>query len=167
MAKLRRARDQGEASRFIEMRSGKRYFVITPGYQLLALDAGTGEPRGDFGEAGIVDLTLHLDQTLDPMTAPIGSSSPPIVCKRCCDRRRCFFFQWCTRVTCGREGEGDGLTMCCNRGAPVAFQYHSRARRIRREFVGEGDAASYTGNAGGVGADERRSRAGIRFTCRF
>jgi len=54
-------------------------FFITPGYQLVALDAHSGLPRSDFGEAGKVDLKLHLDQALDPETAPIGASSPPIV----------------------------------------------------------------------------------------
>ena len=54
-------------------------FVITPGYQLVALDAGTGLPRETFGSQGMVDIKLHLDQEIDPATAPIGASSPPIV----------------------------------------------------------------------------------------
>ena len=54
-------------------------FVITPGYQLVALDAVTGLPRETFGAKGIVDIKLHLDQEIDPATAPIGASSPPIV----------------------------------------------------------------------------------------
>ena len=54
-------------------------FVISPGYQLIALDALTGRPRPDFGDAGWVDLKLQLGQTLDAVTAPIGASSPPIV----------------------------------------------------------------------------------------
>ena len=54
-------------------------FVITPGYQLVALDAVTGLPRETFGSKGIVDIKLHLDQEIDPATAPIGASSPPIV----------------------------------------------------------------------------------------
>ena len=54
-------------------------FVISPGYQLIALDARTGRLRADFGEGGIVDLKLQLGVELDPVTAPIGASSPPIV----------------------------------------------------------------------------------------
>jgi len=53
-------------------------FVISPGYQLLALDAITGRPVDAFGAAGIVDLKLAADPPLDPST-PIGASSPPIV----------------------------------------------------------------------------------------
>ena len=54
-------------------------FVISPGYQLIALDALTGQLRADFGEGGIVDLKSQLGVALDPITAPIGASSPPIV----------------------------------------------------------------------------------------
>jgi quinoprotein glucose dehydrogenase len=54
-------------------------FTITPGYQLLALDAKTGQPVAGFGTAGKVDLKRESDPPLDPVTAPIGASSPPIV----------------------------------------------------------------------------------------
>ena len=54
-------------------------FVISPGYQLIALDAKTGRPVESFGTAGIVDLKLALNEQLDPVNAPIGASSPPIV----------------------------------------------------------------------------------------
>jgi quinoprotein glucose dehydrogenase len=54
-------------------------FAITQGYQLVALDAATGRPVEDFGEAGLVDLKRASDPPLDPVTAPIGASSPPLV----------------------------------------------------------------------------------------
>lgn len=62
-------------------RDGNRdtLFVISPGYQLLALEAKTGRPVESFGKAGIVDLKLATEPALDPLTAPIGASSPPIV----------------------------------------------------------------------------------------
>lgn len=56
-------------------------FVISPGHQLIALDARTGQTRAEFGVGGIVDLKLQLGVALDPVTAPIGASSPPIVVK--------------------------------------------------------------------------------------
>lgn len=62
-------------------RNGDRdvLFYITPGYQLVALEARDGRPVRGFGEAGIVDLKLASDPPLDPLTGPIGSSSPPVV----------------------------------------------------------------------------------------
>ena len=54
-------------------------FAISPGYQLIALDAQTGRPKPVFGDSGVVDLKLQLGEPLDPVTAPIGASSPPIV----------------------------------------------------------------------------------------
>lgn len=54
-------------------------FFISPGYQLIALDAATGRPQESFGNGGIVDLKANVDQELDLVTAPIGASSPPIV----------------------------------------------------------------------------------------
>ena len=54
-------------------------FTISPGYQLLALDAKTGRPVESFGSSGRVDLKLETDPPLDPVSAPIGASSPPIV----------------------------------------------------------------------------------------
>jgi quinoprotein glucose dehydrogenase len=54
-------------------------YLITPGYQLVALDAKTGQPVRGFGRSGIVDLKLAADPPLDPVNAPIGASSPPVV----------------------------------------------------------------------------------------
>ncbi len=57
---------------------GGRIFVVTPGFQLVALDALTGLPKSDFGSDGHIDLRqglrLATDRDLD-----IGSSSPPLV----------------------------------------------------------------------------------------
>ncbi len=54
-------------------------YVISPGYHLIALDAGSGRPLTSFGDGGIVDLKASLDQDMDLDKARIGSSSPPIV----------------------------------------------------------------------------------------
>jgi quinoprotein glucose dehydrogenase len=54
-------------------------FAISPGYQLLALDAKNGRPVLDFGKDGVVDLKREASEQFDPITAPIGASSPPIV----------------------------------------------------------------------------------------
>ena len=51
---------------------------VTPGYQLVALNAETGLPVTTFGNSGIVDLKQNIDQDLDP-TAEIGLHAAPIV----------------------------------------------------------------------------------------
>jgi quinoprotein glucose dehydrogenase len=56
-----------------------RIFYITPGYQLVSLDARTGHPLPDFGQDGIVDLKTALDPDVDRTNARIGASSPPII----------------------------------------------------------------------------------------
>jgi len=54
-----------------------RILLITPGYQLVALDANTGKPVPTFGTAGIVELWDGLDRKVE--INQIGSSSPAMV----------------------------------------------------------------------------------------
>ncbi len=54
-------------------------FYVTPGYRLIALNARTGDRIADFGEDGMVDLKLGLDQDLDLVTADIGLHAAPII----------------------------------------------------------------------------------------
>ena len=56
----------------------ERILHVTPGYHLVALDAGTGRPIPSFGEDGIVDLFEELDQPV-PRPGQIGWNSPPLV----------------------------------------------------------------------------------------
>jgi len=56
-----------------------RVIYITPGFQLIALDAQTGHLISDFGNKGVVDLKKGLGSHVDPLTATIGSTSPPII----------------------------------------------------------------------------------------
>lgn len=56
-----------------------RIIVVTPGFNLVALDARTGKPIPTFGPSGVVDLKRDLGRGgFDPF-APIGSSSPPVI----------------------------------------------------------------------------------------
>jgi quinoprotein glucose dehydrogenase len=58
----------------------ERILTVTPGYQLVALNAKTGVPVPSFGRSGIVDLKTELDQPgLDLTTADIGLNAPPAV----------------------------------------------------------------------------------------
>jgi quinoprotein glucose dehydrogenase len=60
--------------------SDERIFTITPGYNLVALNAKTGIPVASFGKNGVVDLKTQLDQPgLDLVTAEIGINAPPVV----------------------------------------------------------------------------------------
>jgi quinoprotein glucose dehydrogenase len=57
-----------------------RIITVTPGFQLVALDARTGLPVRGFGNDGVVDLFTQLDLTggIDPL-GKIGNSSTPVV----------------------------------------------------------------------------------------
>ncbi|MEI9970954.1 MAG: PQQ-binding-like beta-propeller repeat protein [Ignavibacteriota bacterium] len=56
----------------------ERILLISPGYQLIALDARTGHPIPGFGKDGIVDLWEGLDRAV-VKPGEIGASSPAIV----------------------------------------------------------------------------------------
>jgi quinoprotein glucose dehydrogenase len=60
----------------------ERIVVVTPGFQLVSLDARTGVPVAKFGPTGngIIDLFTQLDNKggLDPL-GKIGNSSPPVI----------------------------------------------------------------------------------------
>ena len=58
-----------------------RILYVTPGYQLVALDARTGIRVPGFGVNGIVDLKQNDDQTIDPLSAEIGLHATPVVAK--------------------------------------------------------------------------------------
>ena len=59
----------------------RRIVYVTPGYQLVALDAKTGIPVAGFGIKGIVDLKADDDQPVDPITGEIGLHATPIIAK--------------------------------------------------------------------------------------
>jgi quinoprotein glucose dehydrogenase len=55
-----------------------RILLISPGFQLIALNAKTGLPLTGFGKNGLIDLTEGLDRDV-VKPGQIGSSSPAIV----------------------------------------------------------------------------------------
>jgi glucose dehydrogenase len=60
----------------------ERILYVTPGYQLVALDARTGQPVAGFGAKGLVDLKRDFDQIIDDLTnAPVGLHSTPMITK--------------------------------------------------------------------------------------
>lgn len=56
-----------------------RIVYVTPGYQMVALDAKTGARVPGFGRNGIVDLKLNNDQEMDPITGEIGLHAAPVI----------------------------------------------------------------------------------------
>ncbi len=60
---------------------GARIVYVTPGYQMVALDAKTGALAAGFGRNGIVDLKMDDDQAVDPTTGEIGLHATPIIAK--------------------------------------------------------------------------------------
>ena len=61
----RRGSSRAAASRTGPTAATTRIVYVTPGYQLVALDAKTGVPVAGFGKNGIVDLKLDDDQPMD------------------------------------------------------------------------------------------------------
>ncbi|HXD23436.1 MAG TPA: PQQ-binding-like beta-propeller repeat protein, partial [Gemmatimonadaceae bacterium] len=56
-----------------------RVFTISPGFQLVALDARSGTPVASFGNHGIVDLKQGLPRVTDLVKSSVGSSSPAVI----------------------------------------------------------------------------------------
>ena len=57
----------------------ERILYVTPGYQLIALNAKTGMRVPSFGTDGIVDLKQNNDQVIDPLSGEIGLHATPMV----------------------------------------------------------------------------------------
>jgi quinoprotein glucose dehydrogenase len=69
----------GRGLSFWQRGDDKRVVYITPGYQLVALNAETGRPVESFGNGGFVDLKASLDQGDDWDPSQIGTHSPPTI----------------------------------------------------------------------------------------
>ncbi len=59
----------------------ERILYVTPGYQLIALDARTGQAVPAFGDNGVVDLKKDNDQEIDPLGGELGLHSTPTVAR--------------------------------------------------------------------------------------
>jgi len=57
----------------------ERILYVTPGYQMVALDAKTGIRIPGFGKNGLVDLKTEDDQDIDALNPDIGLHSAPMV----------------------------------------------------------------------------------------
>ena len=59
--------------------SDQRIIFVTPGYQMIALNAKTGHLVETFGRKGIVDLKQDDDQDLDLVRSVVGLNATPLV----------------------------------------------------------------------------------------
>src|SRR5688500_2931544 len=124
----------------------KRIVLVTPGFQLVALDARTGRQVPAFGQDGIVDLfkELDLDTTLDPQ-GRIGNSSPPVVAND-------VIVVGPALTPGGRVNvenvKGDIMGFDARTGRKL-WTFHTVPRPGEPGFeTWLGDSAQYTGNAG-------------------
>ena len=62
-------------------RGDDRIFYVSIGYQLVGLNAKTGQPLSDFGKNGVIDLREQDDQAMDLMTADVGWNGAPVVAR--------------------------------------------------------------------------------------
>ena len=69
----------GRGLSYLEDGGDGKIFYVTPGYHLIGLNAKNGRRLSDFGNDGIVDLKLELDQDIDLVTGEIGLHAAPLV----------------------------------------------------------------------------------------
>ena len=120
--------------------------MISPGYQLIALDALTGQLRADFDGGGIVDLKLQLGEELDLVTAPIGASSPPIVVNDVVIVGAAFTFSGAPESPEALKGKVTAYDV--NTGE-LRWRFNTIPTADESGFASwGGDSAEYTGNAG-------------------
>jgi quinoprotein glucose dehydrogenase len=72
-------RQSGRGLAYWSNGTDQRIIFVTPGYQMIALDAKTGSRITGFGKTGIVDLKLDDDQQMDLVTGEVGFSAAPII----------------------------------------------------------------------------------------
>ena len=137
----------------------ERILLISPGYQLIALNAKTGVPIPGFGKNGIVELTEGLDRDV-VKPGQIGASSPAIVVRDTVVVGAALL----AGTAPAFEGERAGLHSRLRRPhgqAHLDLQDHSPSGRIRQRDLGERFLEVYRQHRR-MGAVERRRRTRLR-----
>jgi quinoprotein glucose dehydrogenase len=123
-----------------------RVLTITPGFQLVALDAKTGQPVPSFGKGGIVDLKEGLPRVAELPRTPPGSSSPPVIVGDVAVVGVAFSAGGAPRTKVAVPGWVRGYDV--RTGAQLwAFHTVPQAGEPGSETWGD-DSNSYTGNTG-------------------
>lgn len=136
-----------------------RLILITPGYQMLALDPATGRPDPTFGVSGIVDLRVDLEDRfeVDVANIPVGSTTPPIVVGDIIVVGATFGSGGSPASKQGVAGSIRGYDVVTGE---MVWKFHTipRAGEFGEETWRD-NSASYTGNAGAwatLSADQER-----------
>ncbi len=124
----------------------ERIVYVTPGYQMVALDAKTGRPVPGFGKNGMVDLKLDDDQDMDLVTGDtIGLHATPVISGTTIVVGAAHL-RWHAEEPQERKGIRPAATTC----APAnVWIFHTIP--MAGEFgnnTWEKDSWSYTGNTG-------------------
>jgi quinoprotein glucose dehydrogenase len=123
-----------------------RIVYVTPGYQMVALDAKTGQRVAGFGSNGIIDLKLDDDQPVDLETGEIGLHAAPIIAKDIIVVGAAHLPGGTPKSKNHEKGYIRGFDV---RTGKRLWIFHTIPRP--GEFganTWEGDSASYTGNGG-------------------
>src|SRR5262249_6704617 len=123
-----------------------RIIYVTPGYELIALNARTGQPVQNFGKNGIVDLKQDDDQVMDLVTGEVGLHATPLVAKDVIVIGAAHLPGTAPKSKTNQKGYVRGFDA---RTGKRLWIFHTIPRP--GEFgndTWEGDSWSYTGNAG-------------------
>src|SRR4051812_16695842 len=123
-----------------------RIVYVTPGYQMVGLDAKTGIPAAGFGRNGIVDLKEDDDQPIDLEKGEMGLHATPMIAKDVIVVGAAHLPGGSPKSRIHEKGYVRGYDA---RTGKRLWIFHTIPQR--GEFgadTWEADSASYTGNAG-------------------
>jgi quinoprotein glucose dehydrogenase len=123
-----------------------RILYVTPGYQLIALDARTGLRIPGFGTDGIVDLRLDDDQDMDLVAADIGLHAAPVVAKDVVIVGAAHLVSGVPRSKTNVKGYVRGFDVRTGKRKWIFHTIPSPGEYGNDSWIG--DSWSYTGNTG-------------------
>ena len=123
-----------------------RIIYVTPGYQMLALDAKTGDPVKTFGTNGLVDLKQNDDQPMDLITGEVGLHATPMIVNDVIVVGAAHLPGTAPKSKTNQKGYVRGFDARTGRRLWI-FHTIPRPGEFGND-TWEGDSWSYTGNAG-------------------
>jgi quinoprotein glucose dehydrogenase len=124
-----------------------RIIYVTPGYQMVALDAKTGARVAGFGRNGIVDLKQDFDQApIDPVSGAVGLHAAPVIAKDVVIIGAAFETGANPKSNTNIKGYVRGFDVRTGKRLWV-FHTIPRPGEVGHDTWG-GNSASYTGNTG-------------------